>query len=62
VEVDFGAEYITDLVFDPGNTTLITEMPAPTDSSGGGSAGSPLVMGVLMLFAIFVAWTRWRRA
>jgi hypothetical protein len=29
VEVNFGEEYITDLVFDPGNTTLITDSPEP---------------------------------
>ena len=29
VTVDFGEEYITDLGFDPGNTTLITETPEP---------------------------------
>jgi hypothetical protein len=29
VTVDFGEEYITDLGFDPGNTTLITETPDP---------------------------------
>ena len=29
VEVNFGEEYITDLVFDPGNTTLITSAPRP---------------------------------
>lgn len=29
VTVSFGEEYITDLVFDPGNTTLITENPEP---------------------------------
>lgn len=32
VEVEFGEEYITDLMFDPGNTTLITEStPPPSD-------------------------------
>jgi hypothetical protein len=29
VEVNFGEEYITDLIFDPGNTTLITDPPEP---------------------------------
>lgn len=29
VTVNFGEEYITDLGFDPGNTTLITENPEP---------------------------------
>lgn len=31
VTVDFGEEYITDLRFDPGNTTLITEVPNQPD-------------------------------
>jgi hypothetical protein len=63
VEVDFGAEYITDLVFDPGNTTLISETPAtigPVDD-GGGSTVSPLVCGILILFAMFVTRKRLRR-
>lgn len=36
-EIDFGAEYINDLVFDPGNTTLISGVvaTAPSRSSGG---------------------------
>lgn len=39
-QIDFGDEYITDLMFDPGNTTLITELdntpPASSGSDGGG--------------------------
>ena len=57
VEVDFGEEYITDLVFDPGNTTLITEVPAamdpPSGGGGGGGASSLLDIGFLGLLGTF---------
>ncbi len=39
VEVDFGEEYITDLNFDPGNTTVITATPANSGLTLGGSGG-----------------------
>ncbi len=39
LEIEPGAEYINDLVFDPGNTTLITEGVAVRSSSGGGMLG-----------------------
>lgn len=46
-EVMFGAEYITDLMFDPGNTTLLTDIvppapPTPPVSSGGGGGAVSL--------------------
>ncbi len=37
IEVAFGAEYITDLIFDPGNTTII--IATPLTFSGGSSGG-----------------------
>ena len=49
VEVDFGSEYITDLVYDPGNTDLITEIPAPVVDDGGGSSISAAGFGLLIL-------------
>ncbi|MFK7887839.1 MAG: hypothetical protein AB8G16_13345, partial [Gammaproteobacteria bacterium] len=55
-EVAFGAEYITDLVFDPGNTTIITGglPPAPPTDDGGGGAMLWLIVGGL-------GWLRLRR-
>jgi hypothetical protein len=65
VEVDFGEEYITDLRFDPGNTTLITGTPAadepPAGGGGGGGAASPLDVGTLGLLGILAGRRRRRR-
>lgn len=53
-QVAFGAEYITDLMFDAGNTTVITAMPvAPPPSSGGGGATSLFAMLSLLLITMF---------
>ena len=61
-QVDFGAEYITDLMFDPGNTTLIIGAPSdPNPKSGGGGASSTLGTGVLILLSLFAAMIRYRR-
>jgi hypothetical protein len=54
-EVDFGEEYITDLMFDPGNTTVITdvlETDLDTRRSGSGSINALelFVMLTLMFF------------
>ena len=55
VEVDFGTEYITDLVYDPGNTDLISEKPAPVvGGGGGGGAIAPAAIGALIWLAVFV--------
>ena len=49
-EVDFGDEYVTTLIFDPGNTTLITGDKAKKKNGG---AISPLnVAALLMLLAL----------
>lgn len=37
-EVDFGEEYITDLFYDPGNTTLLTAVPSSSRGGGGSSS------------------------
>jgi len=52
-EVDFGEEYITDLMFDPGNTTVITGMVVlpPCCSSDGGS-GSISAVELFVMFAL----------
>ncbi len=55
-QVNFGDEYINDLMFDPGNTTLIVAsvtapMPVPVPSSGGG-ANSIFELGILLLLAL----------
>lgn len=54
LSVDFGDEYINDLSFDPGNTTLITEIPAPdipNAISGGSGSISPAALILLALMA-----------
>lgn len=38
-QINFGEEYITDLIFDPGNTTLITETDDTPAASAGGDGG-----------------------
>jgi hypothetical protein len=54
-EVNFGDEYITDLMFDPGNTSLITGTPPPPPPPvSGGGAVSPLGMGLLSLLVVLV--------
>lgn len=37
VRVDYGEEYITRLMFDPGNTTIITELPRDRDEDDNGT-------------------------
>jgi hypothetical protein len=51
VEVNFGEEYITDLTFDPGNTTLLIETPDPVADSGSAISFPALV--ALMLMSIW---------
>ena len=68
-QVNFGDEYITDLMFDPGNTTLIVETPVlpppPTDPvpfSGGSGATSIVDIGVLVTLAFTACAIRaWRQ-
>lgn len=56
-DVEFGEEYITDLMFDPGNTTVITgSVP-----SGGGAVGIPEAATIFTLLLITVAIRRRRR-
>lgn len=47
-QINFGDEYINDLMFDPGNTTVITGFVP--QRSGGGGAISALLVGFLLLF------------
>ncbi|MEL7447860.1 MAG: hypothetical protein AAFN78_01545 [Pseudomonadota bacterium] len=64
LEVAFGEEYITDLQFDPGNTTLITgndpdppapaPAPAPTPSPGGGGGGAQNLAELFLLALLLV--------
>ena len=53
-DVEFGEEYITDLMFDPGNTTVITGVVP----SGGGAIG---VLEAATIFALLAAITAMRR-
>ena len=56
LEVEFGEEYINDLVFDAGNTTLITETVDPRSSGSG--AFSFVEWLILSLFASWVSVRR----
>ncbi len=52
---DFGDEYITDLLFDPGNTTILTgALPVPPIRLGGGSGAMGLTEIAVILFVVFV--------
>jgi hypothetical protein len=57
-EVDFGEEYITDLMFDPGNTTVIAS-PSPSDPGGG--SGSVVAPELLMMLTLILFYRRQRR-
>lgn len=60
LEVDFGEEYITDLVYDPGNTTLIVgPLPDPPKKKKGGGSSSP--MGIAILFLLVLCYRTMRR-
>jgi hypothetical protein len=64
-QVNFGDEYITDLMFDPGNTTLIvasvpTPTPVPVPSSGGGASSIPEVLALFGLTLLALALKRRR--
>ncbi len=64
VEVDFGEEYITDLAFDPGNTTLITDpaaAPPPGGGGGGGGGASSLLDIAVLMFVAGYAGSKRRR-
>ena len=53
-QVAFGEEYITDLMFDPGNTTLIgVGGNPPADRRGGSGAASGLLLGILLAGVAF---------
>lgn len=54
-QVDFGSEYITDLMFDPGNTTLITGAVVNPRPKRGGGATALFANSVLLIFALFAA-------
>lgn len=53
VEVAFGSEYINDLMFDPGNTTVIAGAIQAPASSGGGSVSLFGLMVILSLCRAF---------
>ena len=53
VVVNFGEEYITDLVFDPGNTTLFVDND---DSPGALTGGGSGLIGGIELLALLLLW------
>ena len=59
LQVAFGDEYITDLMFDPGNTTLLTATPAPipvvppVQLGGGGGVMSAWALAFLLSLLAF---------
>lgn len=59
-QVNFGDEYITDLMFDPGNTTLLTDTPntPPPSPSGGSGASSPFSLYLLIILALIASRTQ----
>jgi len=59
-QVNFGDEYITDLAFDPGNTTLITGA-TPNVSRGGGGMSTRLDIACLLAAGLFFSLFRYRR-
>ena len=54
LQVDFGDEYITDLMFDPGNTTLLTADRVIDPPNRGGGTASPQELALLALMGLFV--------
>ena len=56
LEVDFGAEYITNITFDAGNLTLVEALPSasPTPMSSGGNGGGGSVSFVLSLVLLLL--------
>lgn len=51
-QVDFGDEYITDLMFDPGNVTLLSEQTTGAQPKSGSGAFSPL--GFVALLSLWM--------
>lgn len=64
-QINFGDEYVTTLMFDAGNTTLLSETPVPPPPPApprGGSGSSSLAGVALLCFAaFFVCLLRVRR-
>ena len=56
MEIDFGAEYITALSFDPGNLTLV---PGENTGGGGGGAISFFWLGCLLTGALAMLRRQW---
>lgn len=55
-QIDFGEEYINDLMFDPGNTTVITGDVLSSSRGGGGAASWISVVALLLLALSAGAW------
>jgi hypothetical protein len=60
-EVNFGEEYITDLMFDPGNTTVIIANASPCPCGFDGGSGSVVAPELLMMLTLFSFFRRQRR-
>lgn len=65
IEVNFGEEYITDLMFDPGNTTVITDVRGSdidTRQIGSGSINALDLLAMLTLMFFYRAKRKKNRA
>lgn len=58
-QINFGDEYVNDLLFDPGNTTVITG--SQQGRSGGGSY-SPIYLAILFMVGLLLTASRARRS
>lgn len=60
IEVNFGEEYITDLIFDPGNLTLITAIQESIENENGeevGEGGGGSISFFLLLGLVFIRFS-----
>lgn len=58
LEIDFGSEYINDLLFDPGNTTLltgqvVTDTNATVESESSGGGAFSIVLWLMLMCSVF---------
>lgn len=51
LEIQAGAEYISDLIFDPGNTSVIISADSAMNNGGGGSGKPSGLLAIMLLLA-----------